>query len=96
MKAMILAAGRGARLKPVTNHTPKPLLELEGRPLIAHQLEWLRRGGIEEVVINLHHLGPRIEAALGDGSELGVAIHYSREPELLETGGGVKNALPLL
>ena len=96
MKAMILAAGRGERLRPLTDHTPKPLLKVGGKPLIAHQLEWLHAAGIDEVVINLHHLGDQIEAFCGDGSTFGVAIRYSREPVLLETAGGIVNALPLL
>ncbi len=93
---MILAAGRGTRLAPLTHHTPKPMLKLAGTPLIGHQLRWLAEAGIREVVINLHHLGEQIEAYLGDGRAHGVAVAYSREPVLLETGGGVVKALPLL
>lgn len=93
---MILAAGRGERLRPLTDHTPKPLLEVRGRPLLAHQLDWLHAAGIRDVVVNLHHLGAQIEAYLGDGSAFGVRIAYSRETTLLETGGGIVNALPLL
>ena len=96
MRAMILAAGRGERLRPLTYHTPKPMLEVGGRPLLAHQLEWLRRAGIRDVVINLHHLGEQIETRFEDGSKYGVHISYSRELELLETGGGIAHALPLL
>ncbi len=96
MKAMILAAGRGERLRPLTERIPKPLIPIGGAALIEHQLRWLKRGGIAEVVINLHHLGERIAAQLGDGSDIGVRIAYSREETLLDTGGGVKAALPLL
>ena len=96
MRAMILAAGHGTRLLPLTKTLPKPLFELADKPLISHQIDWLKAAGIEEIVINLHHLGEKIEAHLGDGSQLGVAIQYSHEPELLDTGGGIANALPLL
>ena len=93
---MILAAGRGERLRPLTERLPKPLIPLAGEPLIVHQLRWLHRAGIREVVVNLHHLGEAIERALGTGVDLGVRIHYSHEPELLDTGGGIKKALPRL
>ena len=93
---MILAAGRGERLKPLTDRIPKPLIPIAGEPLIVHQIRWLERTGIRDIVINLHHLGNAIEHALGDGSDLRVRIAYSREPERLETGGGVRAALPLL
>jgi N-acetyl-alpha-D-muramate 1-phosphate uridylyltransferase len=96
MKAMILAAGRGERLRPLTDRTPKPLVPVAGRPLLAHQLEWLAAAGVGEVVINLHHLAEQIVAAVGDGSAFGVRVTYSREAQLLETGGGIVNALPLL
>jgi MurNAc alpha-1-phosphate uridylyltransferase len=96
MRAMILAAGRGERLRPLTDRTPKPLLPIAGTPLIEHQLRWLAAAGIREIVINLHHLADAIEGALGDGSRLGVRLHYSREERLLETGGGIARALPLL
>lgn len=96
MKAMILAAGRGERLRPLTDRLPKPLAPVAGEPLLAHQLRWLAAAGIRDVVINLHHLGAAIEAAFGDGSAHGVRIRYSRERELLETGGGIVQALPLL
>jgi len=96
MKGMILAAGRGERLRPLTDHTPKPLLEIHGKPLIVHQLHWLRAAGITELVINLHHLGDQIEAALGDGAAFDVTISYSHEQSLLDTGGGIRRALPLL
>ena len=93
---MILAAGRGERLRPLTDHTPKPLLPIAGAPLIAHQVRWLAQAGIRDVVINLHHLGDAIATALGDGGAFGVRIAYSREATLLETGGGIVKALPLL
>ncbi len=94
---MILAAGRGERLRPLTLATPKPLLEVRGRPLIAWHLAALARAGVREVIINLSWLGEQIRAALGDGAAHGVAIRYSEEgPEPLETGGGIFHALPLL
>lgn len=93
---MILAAGRGERLRPLTDHTPKPLVAIAGTPLIVHQLRWLAAAGITDIVINLHHLGDAIAAALGDGAQFGVRIHYSRETTLLETGGGIVRALPSL
>ena len=97
MKAMILAAGRGERMRPLTDHTPKPLLPVGGKPLIAWHLERLARAGLREVVINHAHLGAQIEAALGDGARWGLSIRYSPEPEgALETAGGIANALPLL
>lgn len=97
MKAMILAAGRGERMRPLTDHTPKPLLAVGGKPLIHYHIEALKAAGITDLVINVAHLGEKIEAALGDGSALGVRIVYSREPEgALETGGGIVEALPLL
>lgn len=96
MRAMILAAGRGERLRPLTDRIPKPLAPVGGEPLILHQLHWLAEAGFHDVIINLHHLGAQIEEALGDGSSLGLHIHYSREKELLDTGGGIVKALPLL
>jgi MurNAc alpha-1-phosphate uridylyltransferase len=93
---MILAAGRGTRLAPLTDTTPKPLLSVRGKPLIQWQIEHLRRAGFTELVINLHHLGKQIEAFVGNGSKFGVTIDYSREAALLETGGGIVHALPLL
>jgi MurNAc alpha-1-phosphate uridylyltransferase len=97
MKAMILAAGRGERMRPLTDTTPKPLLQVCGKPLIAHHIEALANAGIRELVINHAWLGERIEAALGDGAHFGVQIQYSPEiPEALETGGGIFQALPLL
>ena len=97
MKAFILAAGRGERMRPLTDHTPKPLLLAGGKPLIVWHLERLAAAGFREVVINHAHLGEQIEAALGDGSQWGLHIRYSPEPPgALETAGGIANALPLL
>lgn len=96
MKAMILAAGRGERMRPLTDHTPKPLLPVGGQPLIVWHLRNLARAGFREVVINHAHLGDRIEAALGDGRRFGLAIRYSAENVALETAGGIAKALPLL
>jgi N-acetyl-alpha-D-muramate 1-phosphate uridylyltransferase len=96
MKAMLLAAGRGERLRPLTDTLPKPLLAVRGKPVIAWTLERLARAGITELVINHAHLGHKIEETLGDGSAFGVAIRYSPEREALETAGGIANALPLL
>ncbi len=96
MKAMILAAGRGVRLRPLTDTTPKSLLRVGGKPLIVWHLEKLARAGFTEAVINHAHLGAMIESELGDGSRFGLAIHYSRECEALETAGGIAQALPLL
>lgn len=97
MKAMVLAAGRGERMRPLTDHTPKPLLVAGGKPLIAWHLEALARAGIREVIVNLSWLGPQIRAALGDGRQFGVRLQYSEEGSPpLETGGGIFHALPLL
>src|SRR5260221_5809494 len=96
MKAMILAAGRGERMRPLTDTVPKVLLEVRGKPLIVRLIEALARSGIREIVINHAHLGHMIEAALGDGGRFDVAIRYSRGAEALETGGGIAQALPLL
>ncbi|MDN5865752.1 MAG: nucleotidyltransferase family protein [Gammaproteobacteria bacterium] len=97
MRAMILTAGRGERLRPLTDTTPKALIEVAGKPLVVHMIERLRAAGIEDLVINLGWLGAKIRAALGGGERFGVAIHYSDEGEnTLETAGGVLNALPLL
>lgn len=93
---MILAAGRGERLRPLTDTLPKPLAPVGGVPLLELQLGWLQSAGVTRVVINLHHLGEQIEALIGDGSRFGLKIEYSREPTLLETGGGIVKALPLL
>ena len=97
VKAMILAAGRGERMRPLTDQTPKPLLPVAGRPLIVHHLEALRAAEIVEVVINTGHLGDQLPAALGDGQRWGMHIAWSPEPpDALETGGGIFQALPLL
>lgn len=94
MKAMILAAGLGTRLRPLTDVTPKPLLPVAGTPMIVWNLLLLKRHGIRDVVINLHHLGDIIRQALGDGSALGMRLIYSYEPVILGTGGGIKQAEP--
>ncbi len=97
MHAIVLAAGRGERMRPLTDETPKPLLEVGGKPLIGWHLERLAAAGIRDVVVNVAWLAGRIEAALGDGSSFGVRIVYSREPPgALDTGGGILRALPLL
>ena len=96
LRAMILAAGRGERMRPLSDRCPKPLLEAGGKPLIVWQIERLAAAGIVRIVINHSHLGGLIEQALGDGSALGVRIDYSPEPEALETLGGIVQALPLL
>jgi NDP-sugar pyrophosphorylase family protein len=95
-RAMVLAAGRGTRLAPLTDTTPKPLVPVAGRPMLEHLLAFLRAGGIEEVVINLHHLGHRIQAHVGDGARFGLRVRYSVEDPILDTGGGIKRAEPLL
>jgi len=95
MKAMILAAGRGERMRPLTDHTPKPLLPVGGKPLVVWHLERLAQAGFQEVVMNLAHLGEQIEAALGSGAAWGLRIRYSHEPEgALETAGGIATAQP--
>ncbi len=96
MQAMILAAGRGERMRPLTDHTPKPLLPAGGKPLIVHHIERLVAAGLRKIVSNHAHLGHRIEATLGDGSRWGTEIRYSPEAKALETGGGIFKALPLL
>jgi MurNAc alpha-1-phosphate uridylyltransferase len=97
MRAMILAAGRGKRLRPLTDELPKPLVEINGRPLIEFHLEALAGAGFREVVINQGHLGDLLPEALGDGGRWGINIHWSDEqPEALETGGGIFKALPML
>ena len=94
---MILSAGYGKRLRPLTDRIPKPLVPVGGKPLIVHHLEKLAKAGFREIVINLGHLGSKIPEALGDGSSMGLDIAYSDEgPEPLETGGGITKALPLL
>jgi MurNAc alpha-1-phosphate uridylyltransferase len=95
-RALILAAGRGERLRPLTDATPKPLLRVGGRPLIEWQIERLAAGGFRELVVNHAHLGAQIEAALGDGERFGVRIRYSPESPALETAGGIAHALALL
>jgi MurNAc alpha-1-phosphate uridylyltransferase len=96
MKAMILAAGRGERMRPLTDKLPKPLLPIAGKPLIVHHIERLAEAGFRELVINHAHLGELIESGLGDGSAWGVEIRYSPEAVALETGGGIFQALHLL
>jgi MurNAc alpha-1-phosphate uridylyltransferase len=97
MKAMILAAGRGERMRPLTDCTPKPLLTVGGKAIIVHTVEALVTAGFTELVINIAHLGEQIEIALGDGKPFGADIVYSNEGEAaLETAGGILNALPLL
>jgi MurNAc alpha-1-phosphate uridylyltransferase len=93
---MILAAGKGERMRPLTDHTPKPLLPVGGKPLILWHLEKLARAGFECIVINHAHLGDQIEETLGDGEAFGVELRYSREGEPLETAGGIATALPLI
>lgn len=98
MKAMILAAGRGERMRPLTDITPKPLLEVGGKPLIVWQIEKLSRAGFTEIIINIAHLGYKIPLAVGDGSRWGITIVYSDEQKegALESAGGIIKALPLL
>ncbi len=96
MKAMILAAGVGERMRPLTSHTPKPMLQVDGEPLIAHHLRRLAEAGFSDVVINVSHLAEQIIDYCDNGSRWGLAIKYSPEPEPLETAGGILNALPLL
>ena len=93
---MILAAGRGERMRPLTDHTPKPLLQVGGKPLIVWHIERLRAAGFTRIVINHAHLGQQVEDALGNGNALGVSIAYSREGTALETAGGIATALPLI
>jgi MurNAc alpha-1-phosphate uridylyltransferase len=97
MRAMILAAGRGERLRPLTDTVPKPLLEVAGKPLIEHHILALSAAGFSEIVINQGHLGNLLAATIGDGSRWGITIHWSDEQTgALETGGGIHQALPLL
>lgn len=93
---MILAAGRGERMRPLTDRLPKPLLEIAGQPLIVWHLMALARAGIHDVVVNHAHLGALIEQRLGDGRHWGLRLRYSPEPRALETAGGIRHALPLL
>lgn len=94
--AMILAAGRGERMRPLTDHTPKPLLQVGGKPLIVWHIERLAAAGYTRIVVNHAHLGAQIETALGNGAAWGVSIAYSREETALETAGGIATALPLI
>lgn len=98
MKVMILAAGHGTRMRPLTDHTPKPLLEVGGKPLIVWHIENLKQAGFQDFIINIAWLGDQIPKALGDGSQIGVSIQYSDEQQegALETAGGIIKALPLL
>ena len=93
---MVLAAGQGTRLRPLTDHTPKALVPVAGRPMIEYALLLLRHYAIKDIIINLHHFGAQIESRLGDGRALGVKITYSRETELLDTGGGLLKAKSFL
>jgi N-acetyl-alpha-D-muramate 1-phosphate uridylyltransferase len=95
-RAMILAAGRGERMRPLSDARPKPLLEAGGKPLIAWQIERLVAAGFSDIVVNVAHLGAQIETVLGDGARFGAVLHYSRESEPLEVAGGIATALPLL
>ena len=96
MKAMVLAAGRGTRLRPTTEYMPKALVPVAGRPMIEYALLLLRHHGIRDIIINLHHFGAQIEDRLGDGKLLGLKVTYSREPRLLDTGGGLLKAKSFL
>lgn len=96
MKVMILAAGRGARMRPLTDHTPKPLLKAGGKPLIVWHLEKLVAAGLRDIVINTAWLGEQLQAALGDGRQYGARLQWSPEDTALETAGGIARALPLL
>ena len=93
---MVLAAGQGTRLRPMTDRMPKALVPVAGRPMIEYALLLLRHYGIRDIVINLHHFGEQIENRLGDGQALGLSIRYSKEPELLDTGGGLLKAKAFL
>ena len=96
MKAIILAAGEGRRLQPLTHSIPKPLLQVGGKSLIERHIERLVAAGISNVIVNLYHLGQEIERVLGSGDKFGAEITYSREDQLMETGGGIAAALGLL
>ncbi|WP_336166273.1 N-acetylmuramate alpha-1-phosphate uridylyltransferase MurU [Acinetobacter sp. 161(2023)] len=96
MKAMILAAGLGNRMRPLTLYTPKPLLEVGGKPLIVWHIEKLKKIGVTEIIINSAWLADKLISSLGDGSQFGVDIRWTREDEGLDTAGGIINALPLL
>ncbi len=95
-RAMVLAAGFGTRLAPLTDTVPKPLVPVAGAPFLDHLLALLAGGGVREVVMNLHHLGHLIEAHVGDGARFGLTVRYSRETTILDTGGGIRHAQPLL
>jgi NDP-sugar pyrophosphorylase family protein len=96
MKGMLLAAGLGTRLRPLTETTPKAMLSMDGHPLIAYGLGLLQRAGIRDIVINLHYLGDPIRKYCKDGSQWGLHIQYSEEPEILGSGGGLKKAAALM
>lgn len=96
MRAIILSAGRGKRMRPLSDHTPKPLLQIADKPLIAYHLQKFAKAGIHEIIINLGYLGEKIESTLGDGSRFGVNIEYSYEDPILETGGGIAKVLSKL
>jgi len=97
MRAMILAAGRGERLRPLTDTLPKPLVKVRGKPLIEHHIQALSTAGFREIVINQGHLGDLLREKIGDGGRWDISIHWSDEqPSALETGGGIHQALPLL
>ena len=97
MRAMILAAGRGERLRPLTDSIPKPLVEVRGKPLIEYHIQALSEAGFKEIIINQGHLGDQLPVAIGDGGRWGIRVHWSDEqPAALETGGGIHKALPLL
>jgi len=96
MKAMILAAGLGTRMRPLTDHCPKPLLPVAGKPLIVHHLERLAAAGITDIVINVSYRAEQIVEALGDGQRFGVSLAFSHETTPLESAGGIRHALPLL
>jgi NDP-sugar pyrophosphorylase family protein len=96
MKAVILAAGAGTRLRPLTDTCPKPMLPIAGRPLLARTLDWLKAQGVAEVALNLHHLPEVVRGGLGDGSAWGMRLHYSYEPTLLGTAGALRTIAELL
>jgi len=96
MTGVVLCAGRGTRLAPLTEQTPKPLVAVAGRPMVHYPLALLRGAGIRRIVLNSHHLAHQLEATLGDGHRWGLELRYSREPRLLGTGGGLRHLAPLL
>ncbi len=93
MKAVILAAGVGSRLRPLTDTCPKPMLPIAGRPLLARTLDWLRVSGVAEAALNLHHLPDAVRDGLGDGSAWGMTLRYSYEPELLGSAGALRTII---